>query len=62
MQTQNGIELDLNKSKFISEYKDYCFYFSSKLYLEKFEKNIKKGLSYSKMLRYIIQVKQITCN
>lgn len=40
MQTQNGIELNLNKSRFSFQYKDYIFYFSSKLYLEKFRTNV----------------------
>lgn len=40
MQTQNGIELNLNESNYKFEFKDFIFYFSSKLYLEKFSKNL----------------------
>lgn len=40
MQTQNGIELDLSKSNYKYEFRNYIFYFSSKLYMEKFSKNV----------------------
>lgn len=40
MQTQNGIELNLKESKFQYEFKNFIFYFSSQLYLEKFKKNL----------------------
>ena len=36
MRTKNGIELDLKKSIYKYNYKDYIFYFSSLLYLQKF--------------------------
>lgn len=40
MQTPNGIELNLQESKYKYEYNNFIFYFSSKSYLEKFKKNI----------------------
>ena len=40
MKTKNGIELNLKESEFIFEYKNLKFYFSSKLYLNKFKEQI----------------------
>lgn len=37
MQTKNGIELNLAKSKYKFMYNRYVFYFSSELYLKKFK-------------------------
>ena len=40
MLTRNGIELNLEESKYISTYKGLTFYFSSMFYLKKFEREI----------------------
>jgi YHS domain-containing protein len=40
MQTQNKIELNLKESKYQYEFKNFIFYFSSLLYLDKFKKNL----------------------
>lgn len=41
MKTKNGIELELNKSKYIVEFKSLKFYFSSELYKNKFNEQLK---------------------
>ena len=40
MKTKNGIELDLKNSSYIYNYKNLKFYFSSELYLKKFQENL----------------------
>lgn len=45
MTTKNGIELNLNKSKFIYSYMDYDFYFSSIVYLRKFESRLQEFIN-----------------
>ena len=40
MTTVNGIELDLNESKYKSDYEEYSFYFSSLNYKNKFEEKL----------------------
>ena len=41
MKTNNGIELNLNESDYIYEFKGAVFYFSSELYKNKFKENVK---------------------
>ena len=40
MKTKNGIELDLKNSSYIYDYNNLKFYFSSELYLKKFQENL----------------------
>lgn len=40
MKTKNGIELDLKNSSYIYNYNNLKFYFSSELYLKKFQENL----------------------
>lgn len=59
MQTQNGIELNLQESKYKHEYNNFIFYFSSKSYLEKFKKNLSEYIlmeSYKIKNKYNIHI------
>lgn len=40
MKTKNGIELDLKNSSYVYDYNNLKFYFSSELYLKKFQENL----------------------
>lgn len=42
MLTRNGIELDLEESKYCYTYKNLTFYFSSRFYLRKFDNELEK--------------------
>lgn len=42
MLTRNGIELELEESKYTYTYKNLTFYFSSMFYLNKFNNELKK--------------------
>ena len=42
MLTRNGIELELEESKYTYKYKNLTFYFSSRFYLNKFNNELKK--------------------
>ena len=50
MKTRRGIYTDLSESTYFSEYSSFLFYFSSKLYKEKFDKLVKEnlGIEYNK--------------
>lgn len=45
MQTKNGIELDLSKSNYKVHYHDLIFYFSSELYMAKFQNQLNEFTS-----------------
>jgi len=60
MQTVNGIELELNKSKFIYEYENMKFYFSSELYMNKFILGIEDFIKAEKIK--IFNKYKIRCN
>lgn len=40
MKTKNGIEFDLNLSKYVYKKDNFSFYFSSELYLKKFNEEV----------------------
>lgn len=45
MQTRNGIELNLNESKYNFKFLGLVFYFSSMFYMEKFKKEVKNYIN-----------------
>lgn len=45
MQTVRGIELNLKESKYYYDFLGFRFFFSSKLYLEKFRDNVKEYIN-----------------
>ena len=49
MQTKNGIEFDLEKSKYVYEKGEYKFYFSSELYLKKYTQEVEKFVPFENL-------------
>lgn len=52
MLTRNGVELDLEESKYKYNYKELTFYFSSRFYLNKFNNELKKYIDKENKILY----------